>query len=237
MRLIEDIIASHRSVICLDSGEFNEKVLALVNDSAVVIAADGAANWMGGKGLNPQYIVGDGDSFSSALGCSDAEEIFSADQNTTDFEKCIQFVKEKGLLPSLVLGFNGGEIDHVLGNAQVLLNHSEEVSLFFIDSYYKRGRTGIKIGLPLSEGSYRMTVQIGAIVSILPFCFCRMTSKGLVWELKGQALTQDGLLAIRNRAAKEQIDLHVEKGKALVIIDYLIGSHTAALDIPKELRD
>ena len=108
MRLIEEIIASHRSVICLDGGEFNEKVLAFVKNSAVVIAADGAANWMGEKGLKPQYIVGDGDSLSSEEGRSGAEEIYSTDQDTTDFEKCIQFAREREVLPTLVLGFNGG---------------------------------------------------------------------------------------------------------------------------------
>ena len=219
MRLIEEIIASHRSVICLDGGDFNEEVLTFVNDSAVVIAADGAANWMGGKGLNPQYIVGDGDSVSSEEGCFGAVEIYSADQDTTDFEKCIQFAQERELFPTLVLGFNGGEIDHVLGNAQVLLKHSEGVSLFFIDSYNKRDCGGIKIGLPLSKGSYRMTVQMDATISILPYCSCRMTSKGLVWELTDQVLTQDGLLAIRNRAAKEEIEFKVCEGKALVIVD------------------
>ena len=113
----------------------------------------------------------------------------------------------------------GGEIDHVLGNVQALLKHSEEVSLFFIDSYCKRGHSGIKVGLPLSKGSYRMTVQIDATVSILPFCSCRMTSKGLAWELTDQMLTQDGLLAIRNRAAKEEIELKICEGKALVIVE------------------
>jgi len=219
--MIEEIIASHRSVICLDGGAFSEKVLTFVNDSAVVIAADGAANWMGEQGLKPQYIVGDGDSVSSVQAHSDAEGIYSTDQDTTDFEKCIQFAQRRDLLPALILGFNGGEIDHVLGNAQVLLKHSEGVSLFFIDSYNKRGRAGIKVGLPLSEGSYRMTVQMDATVSILPFCSCRMTSKGLFWELTDQVLTQDGLLAIRNRAAKEEIEFNIFEGKALVIMDHV----------------
>lgn len=232
MQLIGEIIASHRSVICLDSGEFDKKVLDFVKASAVVIAADGAANWMGEKGLKPQYIVGDGDSVSLTHPHPNAEEIYSADQNTTDFEKCIQFAQEKRLLPSLILGFNGGEIDHVLGNVQSLLKKSEGVSLFFVDSYYKRGSTGIKIGLPLSKGSYRMAIQINATVSILPFCFCQITSKGLIWELTDQTLTQDGLLSIRNRASKKEVELQVKEGKALVIVDYLIGNHIAALDSP-----
>ena len=219
MRLIEDIITSHQSVICLDGGEFDEEVLSYIKDSAVVIAADGAANWIGGKGLNPQYIVGDGDSILSAQRHSNAEEIYCADQNTTDFEKCIHFAQERELLPSLVLGFNGGEIDHILGNAQTLLKHSEGVSLFFIDCYNKRGRKGIKIGLPLSKGSYHANVKMGATVSIIPFGFCQVTSKGLVWELTDQMLTQDGLLAIRNRAAAEAIELEICEGKALVMID------------------
>jgi|JI102314A2RNA_FD_contig_31_8180446_length_540_multi_7_in_0_out_0_1 thiamine pyrophosphokinase len=130
--MIEALLSSYKSVIVLD-GDIS-KTFPELRLNVVVIAADGA-----GSRVNADYIVGDGDSlderFTSRL-------VLNPDQNTTDFEKCIEFAKSKDLLPALVIGMGGGEIDHVLGNAQVLLKHAEKCSLFFLDAFSK----GLKIG-------------------------------------------------------------------------------------------
>lgn len=222
MKVIEEIITSHQSVICLDGGGFSEQVSTLINDTAVLIAADGAADWMLAAGLSPHYIVGDDDSSSLESQQSLIEKIYIQDQNTTDFEKCIQFATTMKLLPTLVLGFNGGEIDHIFGNMQVLLKYSQRASLFFIDSYVKKGCIGIKIGLPLCEGNYSIKARIDATISIFPFCKCRITTLGLAWELIDQVLTQDGLLVIRNRAIKDEVGFKISKGKVLVVMDYFL---------------
>lgn len=203
--MIEELLSAYKSVIVLD-GEVS-KLLPQVREEVTMIAADGA-----GSRVDADYIVGDGDSLDSVL---KKRLVYNPDQNTTDFEKCIAFAKEKQLLPALVIGMGGGEIDHVLGNAQVLLKHAENLSLFFLDAFSE----GLKIGIPLEEGTWRTRVKPKTNVSLLPFGSCTVSTEGLAWELKDQVLTPEGLLAIRNYAKGEEIMFHLTAGKALVIID------------------
>lgn len=199
--MIELLLSTYRSVIALDC---KEAIRVKLREGIPIIAADGAARW-----IQADYIVGDGDSH-------DNEKLIRiSDQDTTDFEKCIGFAKEKDLLPALVVGVSGGEIDHILGNVQVLLKHARGQSLFFLDPYPE----GLKIGIPIEKGTFQTIVKDEATVSILPFGSCTLSTQGLVWELKDQILTPEGLLAIRNRAREKEITFHVAEGKALVIID------------------
>ena len=216
--MIEKIFSSYRSVIFLD-GEVHKSILPWINETAVVFAADGAANWMKQLKIEPDYIVGDGDSFSLRKGISKAEVFQIADQESTDFEKCINFAKSRELLPSLVLGVNGGEIDHILGNIQTLLKYSRNLSLFFLDTYVKNKKRGMKIGLPLSRGMFRLKVKKGATISMFPFCSACITTHGLIWDLNHQILTFNRRTSLRNRAAKEEVELYIETGKILVTID------------------
>lgn len=199
--MIETLLSSYKSVIALDS---KEAAKVKIREGIPIIAADGAANW-----IDADYIVGDGDSFESD------KLIRIYDQDRTDFEKCIGFAKEKDLLPALVIGVSGGEIDHIMGNIQILLKHAEKSSLFFLDPY----SNGLKIGIPLEKGTFQIQMKPEATVSILPFGSCTLSTKGLEWELTDQVLTPDGLLAIRNRAKSKEAEFHVTQGKILVIID------------------
>lgn len=207
--MIENLLSSYRSAIVLDSKELNTQILKQIRRDVPIIAADGAARW-----VHADYVVGDLDSLSISL--NENVEVFClSDQETTDFEKCMRFVEEKNLLPSLVIGISGGEIDHVLGNIQVLLKQTKDLSFFFLDDYQK----GLKIGLPLSKGLYHIEVKPNAIVSILPCYSCTLTTCGLFWELENQVITPNGLLATRNRAIKDNVEFNITDGKALIIID------------------
>ncbi|MCP5504508.1 MAG: thiamine diphosphokinase [Chlamydiales bacterium] len=207
--MIETLLSSYRSVILLNGNKPSHQMLKKIRKNIPIIAADGAAAY-----CSADYIVGDMDS-TTEVHYENAEVIPIFDQNTTDFEKAMNFAKEKDLLPSLVMGISGGEIDHSLGNIQALLKHAEGSSLFFLDKHEK----GLKIGIPLSRGKYPIKMKVGATVSIFPYCTCSLTTNGLFWELNNQLITPDGLLTIRNRSTKELVKFNLIEGKALIIID------------------
>lgn len=199
--MINRLLSAYQSVIALNC---KKTVDVELRKGVPVIAADGAARW-----IKADYIVGDGDSIESG------ELIQILDQDTTDFEKCIAFVKERGLFPSLVVGMSGGEFDHILGNVQALLRHGEGQNLFFLDPY----PGGLKIGIPIEKGRFQTEVKLGATVSIIPFGSCTLSTQGLVWEILDQTFTLDGPLSVRNQSARKRIRFDVTEGKALVIID------------------
>ncbi|MDN3508776.1 MAG: thiamine diphosphokinase [Candidatus Neptunochlamydia sp.] len=210
--MIEKLFSSYRSALILNGKKPSYQLLKKIRDNIPIVATDGAAQW-----CSADYIVGDMDSFSPTHK-ENGKVIHISDQYTTDFEKAMIFAKEKNLLPCLVMGLSGGEVDHFLGNIQALLKHTENHSFFFLDEYEK----GLKIGIPLSIGKYPIKMKIGAIVSIFPHCNCTLTTKGLLWELKDQLITPDGQLAIRNQSKMERVEFNIIEGKALIVID--IGS-------------
>lgn len=207
--MIETLLSTYRSVIVLNSPTLCKFPIL---DGAPIIAADGAEKWLMETDQiksHDLFVVGDGDSSTSD------RLIKFSDQDTTDFEKCIDFAKAKDLLPALVLGVNGGEIDHILGNIQTLLKCSRGPSLFFLDRFLDQ----YKIGIPLEKGTWQIDVEAGTTVSIIPFVSTVLTTSGLAWELHNQELVPDGLTSMRNRAESKRIELTVLEGKALFIAD------------------
>ena len=207
--MIEKLLSSYRSVLFLNGKKPSHQLLEKIQGTIPIIATDGAAEWCAAD-----YVVGELDSLSKAYKGS-AQMIHISDQYSTDFEKAMDFVKKRDLLPCLVVGISGGEIDHFLGNIQALVKHTENHSFFFLDEYEK----GLKIGIPLSKGKYPIKMNIGATVSIFSFSICRLTTHGLFWELKDQFINPYGLLTIRNRSTREWVKFNVVEGKALIVID------------------
>lgn len=209
------ILQSHRSVIVLNEALPCDIIRNLVSFDVPIIAADGAKKRMAAWGLAPTHVIGDGDSGG------DGEENFIRipDQDTTDFEKCVMFAREKMVLPALVLGVNGGEIDHILGNIQVMMKHAPDGDLYFLDTYRKDGSIGIKLGIPIAHRSLTVRVPLGSMISLIASNETIITSKGLRWELSGHTFFTDGILGLRNQANRESITLNVERGRALSIFD------------------
>jgi len=218
---INTIINRHQSIIILNGEQPTKALFTLINTSMPIIAADGATHRLSGYGLTPTFIVGDGDSCGQQNPYPTATVIRIADQNSTDFEKCMEFAKESNLLPSLVLGINGGEIDHIVGNMQMLTRHAQGQNFYFLDTYPKAPPPGIgvKLGLPLDKQMLTLQVKPGCTISFISFHEAVVQTQGLEWELHNQLLTLDGILSLRNRSNTNAVSFTLKSGKALVVID------------------
>jgi thiamine pyrophosphokinase len=218
---INTIINRHRSIIILNGEQPAKELFALLNTKVPVIAADGAAHRLFGYGLTPTFIVGDGDSCGQENPYPSATVIRIADQNSTDFEKCMRFAKQSDLLPCLILGINGGEIDHIVGNMQMLARHAQGQNFYFLDTYPKTQVTGIgiKLGLPLDKQTLTLQVKPECTISFISFHEAIVQSQGLEWELHNQLLTLDGILSLRNRSKSATVSFTLKNGNALVVID------------------
>lgn len=192
-----------------------------------IVAADGAANKLHAHNIIPTYIVGDGDSVQQ-LTKNNSNNITTTnviidDQNSTDFEKCILFAKDAGLFPALVLGINGGEIDHILGNIQAFLKHADNLNLYFLDTYAigtaKENIFGIKLGVPLTSKKLTINMRKKSIISIIPTHSVKIQSDGLFWELNNHQFTVNGVLGIRNFNKNNVVTFDILHGKAVLIAD------------------
>ena len=226
--MTQKILASHRSIIFLHGTPPDKSLLALINTNMPIIAADGAAENAYRTGLAPHYIVGDGDSYTRPpkpqhrLSKDEPQIITIADQDTTDFEKCLSFAKQANLLPCLILGISGGEIDHTLGNMRALLKHARESNLYFLDTYVKKNSDtiGIKLGIPIGAGQKLVLhVRPKSMVSIVHFDDTLMQTHGLKWELNNHLFSPDGILGVRNECISSRVEFEAKKGGALLIFD------------------
>ena len=218
---INTIINSHRSIIILNGEQPAKELFTLFNTDVPIIAADGATHRLSGYGLTPTFIVGDGDSCGQQNPYPSATVVQMADQDSTDFEKCMGFAKKSNLLPCLILGINGGEIDHIVGNMQMLARHAQGQNFYFLDTYptVPGAGTGIKLGLPLDKQTLTLQLNPGCTISFMSFHDAVVQTKGLEWELNNQLLTIDGILSLRNRNTNDMVSFTLKSGKALAVID------------------
>lgn len=220
MSVILELLHSNRSIIALN-GTINQRLFTLVNVAVPLIAADGAANQLLSFGFMPDYVVGDHD---SCCDCMSSNYILMKDQDSTDFEKCVQFATAKQMIPSLVIGFNGGEIDHILGNMQTFVKHGHHKNLYGIDAYMRpQSHTlGIKLVIPLIEESIRLHLKPQSLLSLIPFGLAQVSTFGLCWELDNALLESSVNASMRNCTIDEDVEICVHTGAIMLIVDYTI---------------
>jgi thiamine pyrophosphokinase len=169
-----------------------------------IIAADGAANSLAIKGIVPDMIVGDLDSVRPDL-LIDGKFMEVNDQNSSDFEKALNYLSNNNLLPTIILGINGGYMDHILNNINIFVQTN---SIFFGKDI---------VGLVLN-GHHTFNLAIGTKLSVFGIPRCCITTNGLKWNLNMAELTFPGFNSCFNRTASENISIDMINGIALLIV-------------------
>ncbi len=208
----------NRTLIVLHGGMILQADLEIFAKSAdFVIAADGAANTLASYKLTPDVIVGDWDGIDPAVDnlFSDVEKIKDLSQETTDFEKAIQYVqKNNQAKQSIVLGAEGSRIDHTICalGASKLLAETCETSFVFRASIAH---------LLLPSGNHELNAgYAGAYVSVVPILHSKVKSSyGLKWNLNNLELELGKRDGVSNRAESNKISLELEYGFVAVFIE------------------
>lgn len=202
-----------KSILCLNGLLPNTKTIkTLAKDSKIIIAADGAANQLAKKNINPDYIIGDLDSLDNKYSWVNSKIIKIPDQDSTDFEKCIDYINTHTLFPTLVLGINGGEMDHIIDNINKFIKYSSTIPMVFFDMPNK---WGIAMTSTLS-----INTEISNIVSIFPFLQnTHLKSQGLYWELNSDNHSILQNTSTRNRTTTAHTVIQSSHDKVLVITE------------------
>ncbi|MDR1982994.1 MAG: thiamine diphosphokinase [Holosporaceae bacterium] len=202
--MIEKILenkSAYKSVLCLDG---NLQCDLIKKIDLPVIAVDGAANVLIKNGIEPEMIVGDLDSVDNEL-LHNRRHLKINSQDNTDFEKALDFVEEKSMTPSVIMGINGGCLDHILGNISIF---SRTKSVAVLDGMFFMAVDNYKI----------LHIPANTKISIFGMPGCLITSKGLKWELQNHYLSIAGKNSQSNRTVSSQVELKVSIGKALVFV-------------------
>lgn len=178
-----------------------------------IVFADGAADLMKKKNLIPDVILGDLDSVTNKtlkyfLNRSVLVMKFT-DQETTDFEKSLLHLVEKGINEVIVFGYISLRPDHTLNNFSILKRYYKKMDIYFVDDEYMTNFIKYKI---------RFKYKINNVISLLPFPYAKgITTKGLQYPLNKEDLTLGIREGTLNYSISDYISISFIEGDLLLI--------------------
>jgi thiamine pyrophosphokinase len=192
------------------------RMLALVDQADLVIAADGGANILAAHGRLPHVLVGDMDSVRpetlAALerwGCRLLRH--RPDKDETDTELALLEAVALGARRITVLGALGGRIDHELANILLLtLPQLASVETRIYDGlsylFLVRGRTAIR-------------GKAGDLVSLIPLRgdACGIVTEGLRYPLRGETLIFGPARGVSNVLLGAKASVSLQSGQLLLV--------------------
>ncbi len=191
------------SILCLDGdlppADFFQTKLP-------IIAADGAANKLMKMGIEPMMVIGDLDSIEPHYR-EQLKTHHHYDQNFCDFEKSLSYLEAHDLLPSVIVGVNGGSLDHILNNINIFMRSNNFLYAPPLSGHVLRAGQQKSFLLPLHSKISMMGIPSALVSSV-----------GLKWEMKEMTLSFPGKNSCFNQSAQAEVDLQVHEGSALVLI-------------------
>jgi thiamine pyrophosphokinase len=197
----------YKSIIALN-GDLPEKSF-FCNFNLPIIGVDGGAGRLKNIGIEPDIITGDFDSIDKK-DFSKSKIIYLPDQSSCDFHKTLEYASQNNLLPSIILGMNGGILDHIMQNINIFCNFEDIRNNIF----YSHPVVGINLKLGLHE----IHCNINAKISLIGMQKTIIRTHGLKWNLNDEELTFPGKNSAFNRSNNDSFNLEVSYGSCLLMI-------------------
>ncbi|WP_413872899.1 thiamine diphosphokinase [Albidovulum sp.] len=188
--MIAEIVQSSLPVTLVGAGAFRKDALdAALRLAPLLVAADGGANKAVRAGRIPDHVIGDLDSVTAATRAAipAGRILHVAEQETTDFEKCLTRIEAPHIL---ALGFAGPRADHTLAAWNALVRHPARRCLVLTakDVAFAAPR---RLALDLRPGTR---------VSLFPMARVAGEASGLRWPIGGLDFRPDGRIGTSNLA-------------------------------------
>lgn len=204
--------AEPQAILCLN-GTLPAHLFFETMSHLPIIAADGAALQLHKLKLTPSIIVGDLDSFRNELDIqfySSVPILYAPDQNSTDFEKCLEYCLSQGFTSVVICGIHGGEMEHSLNNWSIVVRYGRKINLCIFEEN--------RYGFPIFKSAL-IPAKIGETISLIPQPNVRISTKGLQWELNNEVLALGMREGARNSSVAEIIEITIFDGELLYFCD------------------
>ncbi|WP_298256956.1 thiamine diphosphokinase [uncultured Litoreibacter sp.] len=152
-------------------------VIQSLKVAPILVCADGGAELAVANNLKPEAVIGDMDSLSPDTRAKlDATTVYPiAEQDSTDFEKCLRSVAAPAILAH---GFTGGRLDHELAACTALVRHPEQRCILM-------GEEDLCF---LAPSSFSIDLPHGTRFSLFPMGEVTGRSEGLKYPIAGLAM-------------------------------------------------
>lgn len=202
-----------KGIIFLNGYIPKEKVYRnFIKGKCYIVFADGAADLMRKTSILPDVILGDLDSVTmNTLKHYLKKNVLVmkfTDQETTDFEKSILHLTEKGINEIYVFGFISLRPDHSLNNFSIMKRYYKKMDIYFVDDEFITNFINHKI---------KFNYKINNVVSLLPFPYAKgITTKGLAYPLKNEDLMLGVREGTLNYSNSKKIEISFKEGDLIL---------------------
>ncbi len=164
----------------------------------------------------PDAVIGDLDSADSGIfNAIPKDRIHKiAEQDTTDFEKCLYSLSAPFVI---ALGVIGSRLDHSLSSLNTLSRFSDLPVLLVSN----------KDVIFICPRNISLKLPVGTRVSLFPLAPVRGNSEGLEWSISGLEFSPFGRISTSNRSTGRSVELSFDAPHMLVILP--VGCLKAAL--------
>ena len=172
---------------CNGSPPHPSAIESVISDDVAVFGVDGGADRAAESGIEVVEVLGDLDSVGAADWGGRCVELL--DQGSSDLAKSLALLIERGFSEIDVLGVDGGEPDHVLGNWAAMLDAPAGA----IIRMHHESRVTTRV-LP-EEGEFSLEIGLGEAFSVFALEPGKVWISGSKWEMEGEflALSSRGL--------------------------------------------
>lgn len=151
-----------------------------------LVAADAGADAALAAGLVPELVIGDLDSISAPARAQLASRLHPvAEQDSTDFEKCLQRIVAAHVI---AVGFAGRRLDHTLAALSVMARRPGQRILMLTEAEL----------VFLAPPRLMLDLAPGLPLSLFPMGPVTGRSTGLAWPIEGLALAPDARIGTSN---------------------------------------
>lgn len=211
------IVDELEPITLIGSGAADPATIAAARALApVVVAADGGAVAALAAGVCPRAVIGDMDSLPAALRTrlDPASVHIIAEQDSTDFEKCLQRIRAPVIL---AVGFTGDRMDHQLAALTALVRYPGQRCVIIAP-----GQIAF-----LAPPALTLDLDPGTLVSLYPLGAVTGRSRGLEWPIDGLRFAPDGRVGTSNRATGA-VTLGFDAPRMLIILPQQWLAHVVA---------
>lgn len=186
--MTDAIVRSLRPVTLIGAGSVPSAVIeAALPLAPEVVCADGGANVALRMGLDPVAVIGDFDSLSDAARAAIPDDRLHpiAEQDSTDFDKCLRHIAAPLVLGA---GFDGSRVDHQMAAFNALVRRPERRCILL----------GPELITFVAPSELRLDLAVGTLVSLFPMAPVAGRSSGLRWPIEGLDFAPDGRVGTSN---------------------------------------
>ena len=178
--------------------------------AGIVACADGGLKNALACGLSPRVVIGDMDSRPRRTRpIRELSYICDFDENRSDFEKSLDWLRAVGCRRVLISGVRGGRLDHEMVNWAVVRRWSRRLEIVVIDAGFAHH---VGKGLRRFPGAKGRTVSLVADSGSTV-----VTTSGLRYPLKKERLPP-GSRGLSNATTRESFSVQVHRGGVWVVM-------------------